>query len=264
MVDVPFTKSHGLCNDYFIVERGAIPDAASDLAVAMCDRRTGVGADGLIVIGSGEAEAASFRIFNADGSEAELCGNGLRCAAVHEAGGEEGSVVIESAVGRHRAEVMRGPGGQWRVAMDLVPARIEPDVRVVIDDEDRVLRVVMVGNPHAILPLEVRPDDGLVGRLAAALDGHERFPDGVNVHIVWPGAGRILSMSSWERGVGPVLACATGAAASVVASGNGCVPCEVEMPGGVLSIELPPGDAAVRMEGPVVPICEGVYRYVGD
>ncbi len=263
MIDVPFVKAHGLGNDYLIVESAVVPEGAVDLARAMCDRTTGIGGDGLILLSSGDTAGARFRIFNADGSEAELCGNGLRCAAVFLTGCSEGSTTVESAVGHHGADVTRGPRGEWQVAMDLVAAQVEQDVSMVVDDANYTLRVVRVGNPHAVLLVEAPPAEGLLGQLAAACEGHERFVDGVNVHIAWPRGNAGLSMVSWERGVGPVQACATGAAAAVAAIGT-AHRCDVGMPGGSLAIEAPAGDTAIRMCGPAVIICEGVYHYIGE
>jgi len=265
VVEVPFIKAHGLCNDYVLVDHAALPDDdLATLARRICDRRTGVGADGLLVIGDGSGGAASFCIVNADGSEAELCGNGLRCAAAYHAGGGEASTIIESALGQHHAEVTRSSGGGWMVTMDLVPAEFEDDVPLVVDGVPRTLRVIRIGNPHAVLMVDGPPADGLVSRVYAACEAHERFRGGINVHVAWFDGADHLQMRSWERGVGLVLACGTGAAAVAASLGDGPRRCSVHMPGGTLYIEVPPGHAAIRMEGPVVPVCEGVYRYAED
>lgn len=259
MVDIPFVKAHGLGNDYLIVNAETMPDER--LACLMCDRRTGVGADGLIVLDTDADEFARFRIFNADGSEAELCGNGLRCAALFLAGERAGSPVLESAVGRHHAKVSGSAQHGWQVAMDLVPAEVEANMSVSVGGAHHALAVVRVGNPHAVLLLDSPPADGLLQQLAAAGEAHERFPDGINTHIAWPaGTGRI-AVVSWERGVGSVRSCATGAAAAAAAGGGGPCCCDVQMDGGTLTIEVPVPEAAIRMTGPAALICEGVYRY---
>jgi diaminopimelate epimerase len=262
-VDVPFVKAHGLCNDYLIVAPDALASTAEHLATAMCNRRMGIGADGLIVLDTQDV-VAGFRIFNADGTEAELCGNGLRCAAAVLARSGVTSPIIQSAVGEHRAEVERCEWGGWQVSMELVPAEVEPDVVLAVGGDLQTLRVVRVGNPHALVLLQTRPKGDLLTELIRRLDGHERFPDGVNLHAVWPSGPQRLWMLSWERGVGPVKACATGAAAAVAAVGGQVGHYAVEMLGGILGIEILAPDAAARMVGPVEIVCDGVYRYAAE
>jgi diaminopimelate epimerase len=258
---IPFAKAHGLRNDYAIVHAADVPTgSAANLALHMCDRHSGVGADGLIVLQERDDAPVLFLIFNADGSAAELCGNGLRCAALCLAENQPASIVLESAVGLHRADVCQDPHGGWLVEMNLVPASSEASLDLELDGVPIELHVICVGNRHAILLSQVSSGIQMLPQLVEAVSQSGRFPDGINVHL---GLLREHGMMlySWERGVGRVHACATGAAAAASALGPGR--CEVDMPGGRLSITVPEDGGDIHMGGPAEMICTGVYRYCG-
>lgn len=258
---IPFAKSHGLRNDYVIVEAADVPPGdAAGLAVRICDRQSGVGADGLIVLEHRDDSPTLFSIINADGSTAELCGNGLRCAALHRANHQPASIVLESAVGVHRAQVRQDSEGRWHVDMNLVAARPEPPLVLELDGVPTEVHIVQLGNPHAILLSQVSSDVQVLPQLVGAVSNTGRFPDGINVHLgLLRGHGMMLH--SWERGVGHVQACATGAAAAASALGPGC--CAVDMPGGRLLITVPDDGGDIRMDGPAEMICTGVYHDCG-
>lgn len=258
---VPFAKAHGLRNDYAIVQAAEMPTGSdSNLAIHMCDRHSGVGADGLIVLQERDDAPVRFSIFNADGSAAELCGNGLRCAALYLAEHQAASIVLESAVGLHRADVRQDLQSGWLVEMNLVPAVSEASLDLELDGVPIDLHVICVGNRHAILLSHVSSDVQMLPQLVEAVSQSGRFPDGINVHL---GLLREhgMMLHSWERGVGRVHACATGAAAAATALGPGR--CEVDMPGGRLLITVPEDGGDIHMEGPAEMICTGVYRYCG-
>ena len=248
---IPFEKFHGLENDYLIVSGGDVEGYDHRaLAKAMCDRRSGIGGDGLLVL-TPRSDALEFRIVNADGSDAELCGNGLRCAAATMG---TGSVKIVSAVGEHCGEVQRVGSETWKVALNLVRATHEEDLELSFG----VVHVLRVGNPHAVVFVKHEQERTVLQQWHAELERLPQFSDGVNVHVARRRMGGGLHIQSWERGVGYVKACATGAAACAVAGGlRG--PCEVEMPGGVLTITVDPDDSMVHMSGPATRVGQGTF-----
>lgn len=258
---IPFAKAHGLRNDYVIVQAADVPvGGAAHLARCMCDRNAGIGSDGLIVLQERDEKPTRFSIFNADGSEAELCGNGLRCAALSCAEYGPASMVFESAVGVHRAEVRQAEDGQWQVGMNLVPAIVEPSLCIELNSATIEVHVIRLGNPHAIVLSPVSGGEQMLPQLAEAVSASGRFLGGINVHL---GVLREHDMMlySWERGVGSVQSCATGAASAAAALGPGR--CEIEMPGGRLSISVPEDGGDIQMDGPAEMICTGVYHYRG-
>jgi len=275
-----FTKMHGCGNDYLFVDawRDAAPDDPPASARRWCDRHRGVGGDGLIVIGPAEDGdvAAAMRMWNADGSEAEMCGNGLRCAARLAA--DRGH--LDGGTGRIATGAgplaVRVEGDRVRVAMG--PPRLDPPgipvdlpsgdrpLRLEVDAGNRRLRLIAIGmgNPHAVhfcdhaesLPLE---------RLGPAVERHPRFPRRTNFEIAAPldpdGDRPRWRQRTWERGSGITLACGTGACAVVVAAildgrqQPGIA--DVELDGGTLAVRWDGGDSEVELEGEAVYVFEG-------
>lgn len=269
-----FSKWHGIGNDFLIVteeelrhERGSgsafvgewpedrRPRLDDQAVVAVCDRHFGVGADGILVLGPSDSADASMRIHNADGSMAEMCGNGIRVAAryLRERGlvtpGGDGGFAIETEGGTMRPEVLAD--GRVRVDMGTIRTEGMVDVDLATVDADlagRTLsgRVVSVGNPHFIVR---RPPEGPeLSRIGPVVERHPRFPNRTNVEFwdVDDAAAGTVRMRVWERGVGETLACGTGAcavayAARVDAGMPG--PITVRLAGGELEIELD-GDRA--------------------
>ena len=225
-----FWKMEGLGND-FVVVTGPCSLSTPQIA-ALCDRRRGIGADGLLVI-SGSEERITMTYFNADGSAAEMCGNGLRCVArlATDLGMVAGpQFVVETPVGPRRVRVSGG-----EVTAELGPATLGERRRI----GDRSFQLVSVGNPHAVtwvndlerVPLETT---------AEALQ--EEFEDGVNVEMAVVESPRRVSMRVWERGGGETAACGTGAVAAAAAGlAQGLTGNEVE-------VRLTGGPAQVRLE----------------
>lgn len=225
-----FWKMEGLGNDFVVV---AGPRRVSPAEVAaLCDRRRGVGADGMLVI-SGEGERVGMTYFNADGSAAEMCGNGLRCVArlavdLGMVGSSE--FVVETPAGPRRVRV-RASG----ITAELGPARVGPSRRI----GDRVFHLVSVGNPHAVTWVD-EPDAVALAATAEALQGE--FESGVNVEVVRVESPGRVSMRVWERGVGETAACGSGAVAAAAAGvAQGLTRSEVE-------VNLRGGAAAVRID----------------
>lgn len=228
-----FVKMEGLGNDFVVIE-GAVPSA--DDIRTWCDRRTGVGADGVLRVTVSDQPDADIRMeyWNSDGSAAEMCGNGLRCVARYafdRALVDAPEFVVETPIGLNRVTVL----GRDRVRVELAPVKVLES----LDVEGLQLTTASVGNPHAVTLVD-DPGSAPVEACGTALQDHPAFPEGVNVEFVAvTEAG--LKMRVWERGAGETRACGTGAAAAVaVAAHHGLVglATQVELPGGLLDVEV--------------------------
>ena len=247
-----FAKYEGLGNDFVVIE--GEPDSVSKGdAVRLCDRRLGVGGDGVLVVSS----EPRMRVINADGSVPEMCGNGIRCVALHLAIArdiERGTIVIETDAGPRSCEIVR--------SNDLASVRVDMgNVRFVGEREidGRKLLVGDAGNPHAIMFGEFSDAD--IDALGPRLATHSAFPAGTNVEFARVKDGAI-DLVVWERGVGRTLACGTGACATaVVALAKGLVRgprVRVSLPGGALEIE--PGEPTF-MTGPARLVFRGEVQW---
>jgi diaminopimelate epimerase len=274
-----FTKMHGIGNDYVYVDTFTQP-APSDparLALTLSDRHFGVGSDGLILIMPSQAADARMRMFNADGSEGEMCGNGVRCVAkyLYEHGlARTDRVAIETARGVLSLDLETAGDKVLSVRVDMGPPILkaaniptllsgEPpiDAPVRVDGLTLAVTAVSMGNPHAVIyvddverfPLET---------LGPALEHHPMFPRRVNVHVVELLSPGEVRMRSWERGSGITLACGTGACAVCVA---GVVTARSErrilahLPGGDLELDWPDRHASVFMTGPATEVFSGEW-----
>ncbi len=230
------TKMHGARNDFVVLDRRK--EGRGDLvrfARWACDRHAGIGADGLIAIEASKVAGARMRTINADGSEAEMCGNGIRCAArwLDEAG-EGTSLTFETDAGIVATEIVaRGREYSVRVAMG------RPNLSELALAPGDGTWFVDLGNPHVVL---IRPDLEAVDliEVAEGLQRDSRFPAGTNVHVMARLGERSLRVRHWERGVGLTLACGTGAVAcAAVALRSGLAPGPIELfvPGGRLRVE---------------------------
>jgi diaminopimelate epimerase len=279
---LPFTKVEGLGNDFVVVDlRPGRPAAASgspspeDPAVvrAICDRRFGVGGDGVLAILPSEAGDARMRVLNADGSEAEMCGNGIRCVAklLYETDPSlrRPTLRIETGAGVLACDIEVKDGAVASVAVDMGRPRLARDEipllpggaaralrePVTVRDRSFQFTAVSMGNPHAIMFVE---DDTSLRMLAETygpvLETAERFPKRTNVEFAHVRGGEI-ELVVWERGSGLTMACGTGACATVVAA---CleerlvpgVETPVHLPGGALAVTVAKDYSSVRMRGP--------------
>jgi diaminopimelate epimerase len=278
-----FVKMHGCGNDYVFVDGffERVLDPAG-LAVRISNRHFGVGSDGLILVLPSERADVRMRMWNADGSEAEMCGNGVRCAAklAREAGhaarddvrvevGREGATrVLEIRVFREGKKVLaaRVDMGAPDFLRQNIPMQGPPGMEV-IDEEialpklGRVFRAtcVSMGNPHCVIFLDAPPTDDLVLGVGPEIERHPAFPERINVewaHVEGPAS---IRLRVWERGSGETLACGTGACAAVAAAartGRAGRRAVVRLPGGELEIDWSDGDGRLYMTGP----CEEVFR----
>jgi len=282
-----FSKYEGLGNDFLILDGRSEPNPDHAFALTpaavekLCDRRFGVGGDGVILaLPPRQGGELRMRIFNADGSEAEMCGNGIRCLARfladRDGDGPGRCWEVDTAAGRIRPELQ--PDGQVRVDMGppfLEPAAVPthlpvgpaglPQGELDVLGESWSVAAAGMGNPHVVVPVaDVAALD--LERIGATLEVHPVFPARTNVHLVEVLSPNHLSMRVWERGAGPTLACGTGACAAVVAGiARGllapAVPIEVQARGGRLRISWS-GQAAdhVMMTGPAEPVFDGVMQ----
>ena len=284
---------HGLGNDYVYVNgfRERIDDPAC-LAARVSDRHYGIGSDGLILIEPSSRADARMRVFNADGSEAEMCGNGLRCVAKYVLehrlarsrgpfglAGQPPSFNASLAIETGRGVLTVGLGvdkngtvgsvcvnmGQPILDPAHVPVRLEGRqvVDQAIDVQGLALRMtcVSMGNPHAIFFTDdVAAID--LGRTGPLVERHSLFPNRTNVHFVQVVSRGELVVRTWERGSGITLACGTGACACCVAAvltGRGDRTCLIHLPGGDLSLAWHAADSCVYMTGPAVEVFEGTW-----
>jgi diaminopimelate epimerase len=256
-MSVPVTKMHGAGNDFVVLDqRTARLDALPAFARWCCARRTGIGADGLIVIEESGSADVRMRTINADGTEAEMCGNGIRCAArwLDEAGeGDRRS--FETPAGTIETEVVaRQPEYLVRVAIGV--PRVAAHPLPFLDGA----RFVNVGNPHVVL-LRKHVDDVDLTLVAQRLQDPKFFEAGTNVHVA-ARQGSALQVRHWERGVGLTLACGTGAVACAAAAIHGELvtsPVDVLVPGGRLVVEWD-GHGGAFLSGPAVRVFDTDVR----
>ena len=283
---VTFSKMHGLGNDYIIIdesEKILIPEEKKpEIVEDICRRGFSVGADGVIFVTPASTEDADirFRIFNSDGSEAEMCGNGIRCFAkyVYENEIFRGEEILVETLGGIKEIDLDVEGGEVRASsVDMgVPTFKTPDIPMISDKEEFLdselivdgkpirMTVVNVGNPHAVIFTENIEDIDL-NEIGPLIENHPAFPQKTNVHFVNIINRNEIEMITWERGAGFTLACGTGATSSVIAGfklGKLDEEVEVHLPGGELLIIVFEMDEEVRvfMEGEAVLVFDGVME----
>jgi len=274
---MPFAKAHGLGNDFILVDERHCPADASAWARRLCDRHLGIGGDGVLVYGA-VAGAVRMRLINADGGEAEISGNGVRCLAAHavRSGWAAPGHVVHTAAGPREVEVRALSPSRFRVVTDLgapilesgaIPVALAPPASKVVDHPlDAAGRRVAVtatslGNPHCAVFLEAVADDALLTTLGPALESHPFFPRKTNVELVTVTARDALRARFWERGVGPTRASGTGAASAAVAAilkGLTGRRVSVVCDGGTLDVEWPEG-GRVRQTGDAEIVFEGEW-----
>lgn len=257
-----FTKMHGLGNDYLYVY-GEVPENIKYIAQRLSERHFGAGSDGMIYISPSDTADFKMRIFNADGSEAEMCGNGIRCVGkyVYDKGyTDKTQLNIETLSGIKKLKLQLFCGKVKSVSVDMGIAEVYDDIHVITEHADVICTPVSVGNPHAVifakdadtLPIEI---------IGKEIERYKAFPDGVNVEFVNIISETELRMRVWERGSGITMACGTGACAAVTAAINkgfcSCnTPITVRLDGGILDINIDE-NYNVTMTGPAETVYEG-------
>jgi diaminopimelate epimerase len=276
-----FSKYQGLGNDFLMLDGRQSGDTdflfglTPELVVQLCDRRFGVGGDGVILAlppnGGGELR---MRIFNADGTEPEMCGNGIRCLARFladcDGDGPGRTWQVDTLAGRIVPELL--PDGTIRVDMGapfLTPSEIPTTLKVgeaglpsgelEIDGERFAVAAAGMGNPHVVVPVD-SVDEIDLERFGSQLEIHPAFPAKTNVHFVEVLSPSHLVMRVWERGAGPTLACGTGACATLVAChrlGLSERTARIDLPGGPLQIHWDAMNGKVFMDGPAEHVFDG-------
>ena len=287
-----FTKMHGLGNDYVYVDcfKQTVADPVS-LAKEISDRYRGVGADGLILICPSTVADVRMRIFNTDGSEAQMCGNGIRCVAKyayeHSLGGSRKtfsipggssfpvSLRIETGRGvltlglqidkKNKVQQVCVNMGQPILAPARIPVALQGEsiIEAAIDVQNQrmLMTCVSMGNPHAVFFTDDLSAIELE-KIGPVIEHHELFPERVNAHFVKVDSPRQFTMITWERGSGATLACGTGACACCVAAvlTNRCGrSVTANLPGGALQLNWSQDDNCVYMTGPATEVFTGIW-----
>ena len=260
-----FTKMHGLGNDFIVVDaiHNSIADPA-ETARRVCQRRFAIGADGLILIGESDRADATMRIYNSDGSEAEMCGNGIRCVAkyLYDSGiCSKSDLTIDTLAGVKPIHLLTEGDTAIAATVDMGAPEFEPAripvaadanrVRVRLNGRDVEFFCVSMGNPHAVT-FDAFPDHEDFLRLGAEMERHPLFPAKVNVEFCRLDGPDSATVKVWERGSGPTLACGTGSCAVLAAGvelGLLNRSADIHLPGGTLHNEWR-GDGHIYMTGP--------------
>lgn len=281
-VPLLFTKMHGAGNDFVVIDlRTGVAPPGADICRALADRHTGVGCDQILTIEPPRTAqaAASYRIWNADGSPSQQCGNGARCIAAwvlrdSVARDPERCLAdhfeLDSPAGTHAVDVL--DLHHYRIAMGqpvFEPARIplrgfdmaQLEYTLPFGGEMLGIGAVSMGNPHAVIEVD-DVDAAPVATFGPAMQRHDAFPESVNVGFAQVVSRDRIRLRVFERGVGETLACGSGAcAAAAVLMRRGRIDREVavELPGGTLDIAWPDDDAQIAMSGPAAFVFEGEW-----
>ena len=272
-----FTKMHGLGNDYVYMDAiNQKIEKRSELAKFVSDRHFGIGSDGLILICPSEKADFRMQMFNQDGSEAEMCGNGIRCVGkfVYDKGLTNKETITVETLAGIKTLVMTAKNGKIETArVDMGKPILEPEKIPVISDENPVKNLklnegekeftftcVSMGNPHAVTFIKEDVNKFDICKYGAKLEINNVFPKKANIEFINVIDNKTLKMRVWERGAGETLACGTGACASVVAAIlNGYTKRDVtvHLLGGDLKIKWKENDNHVYMTGPATTVFEG-------
>lgn len=279
---LPFSKYQGLGNDFILVDNRHQPSPilTPEQAVQLCDRNFGIGADGVIFVLPGEQGADhTMRIFNSDGSEPEMCGNGIRCMAKYledlavaagDAPQTPHSYTIHTLAGpivptlQPDGQITVDMGAPHLLAQDIPTTLTAADTKVIdqtltVADQRYQVTCVGMGNPHCIT--FVNDTDAIaLDQIGPLFEHHDVFPQRTNTEFIQVVGPDYLKMRVWERGAGATLACGTGACASLVAAvlnGKCDRNATVELPGGPLQIHWSAADNHIYMTGPAVLVFSG-------
>lgn len=274
---IKFTKMHGLGNDYIYIDciKGEKIENPSYLAKTMSNRHFGIGSDGLILICKSNIADFKMQMFNYDGSEAEMCGNGIRCV---------GKYVYDNELTNNKIITVETLGGIKKLKLNIKNKKVETvevdmgepifeaekipvlsdkypvkNLKIIAEDKEFTFTCVSMGNPHAVTIIK-NVIDFDVQRYGEILEKSKIFPQRANIEFVQILDKENVKMRVWERGTGETLACGTGACATVVACNlNGYVKNDVnvELPGGILKIKWNKENNHVYMTGPAITVFRG-------
>ena len=267
-----FTKMHGIGNDFIVIDAMTteIPNP-NELAVRLCDRRTGVGGDGLILMQPSPRADATMRIINSDGTEPEMCGNGVRCAAkfMYDSGlCRKPEMDIDTLAGVKHIRLQIENGVAVAATVDMGAPDFTPERIPVATDTNRFSAnlggrkvdffCVSMGNPHAVT-FDFFPDDADFARFGPYMEHHPLLPARANIEFCRVDAPDSVTVRVWERGCGPTLACGTGSCAVLAAGASlGLLDrsAAIHLPGGVLH-DLWAPDNHIYMTGPAETVFVG-------
>lgn len=275
-----FVKLHGTGNDFVVLDARSLDRDWEKLAVALCDRHFGVGGDGMILAAPSDRAAIRMRIFNADGSEAEMSGNGMRClvkfvvdAGIVAPAGDEfdvetgaGILSVRVTTKHGRVTSVREGMGAPRLDPRDIPVALEasPPIRsfdLGVGEEVLAVTPVSMGNPHAVHFQDADVGAYPLHRVGPIVEHHALFPKRTNFEVVRMLSRATAEMRVWERGVGETLSCGSGASATMVAArlrGLADDALELRVPGGVLQLEWD-GSGEVILTGPVEESFRGTW-----
>jgi diaminopimelate epimerase len=282
-----FTKMQGAANDFVLIETGNALSEWPELAIAMCDRHLGIGADSLLLLLPSNKADFKMRIFDADGSEAETCGNGIRCLAkyIFEKGlisRETDEITIETIAGISKVKLEKKGGKLMKIWANMgkpefsaarIPVDIKPgegnvvDIKsmlcykVTMDRIDLALNLISMGNPHAVHFCQEPVSEFPLSIIGPQVENLPVFPNRVNFEVARVLGRQHLEARVWERGVGETLACGSGACAITVASrllGYTEHKVDIKLPGGTLDAEWN-GVGEVILGGPAETVFEGKW-----
>lgn len=275
-----FTKMHGIGNDYVYVNcfQEEVKNPA-EVSKYVSDRHFGIGSDGLILIKPSDVAEFKMDMYNADGSQGEMCGNGIRCVAkyVYDYGlTDKETISVETLAGIKHLELTIDAGKVALVRVNMGSPELVPEKIPVIAEGERAINVplevkgnsyqmncVSMGNPHCVIFMEEDVRNLNLEAIGPDFENHERFPKRINTEFVNVLDRQTLRMRVWERGSGETLACGTGACATAVAAMlNGHVEKEVtvHLLGGDLKIQWDDGNAPVYMTGPAATVFDGIIE----
>ena len=259
-IHMHLTKMEGLGNDYLYVY-GEIPNP-ENVSIKLSERHFGIGSDGLIMITPSDKADFEMRIFNADGSEAMMCGNGIRCVGkyVFDKGyTDKKHLRINTRSGIKYVSLVLRNNKVIGASVNMGHVAVSDPVELEACGEKVTLRPVNVGNPHAVIFTDDAENAPLT-TVGASIEKNKFFPDGVNVEFLQKTGENEFRMRVWERGSGITMACGTGTCASVAAAAEAGL-CDidedvkVQLDGGELTIRVLP-DYTVMMTGPATTVCE--------
>ena len=257
-----FTKMQGLGNDYLYVY-GDVPENIAALSRKLSDRHFGAGSDGMIYISPSDKADFKMRVFNADGSEANMCGNGIRCVGkfVYDKGYTDKTHLTVETLSGIRTLGLQIRGGKVKsVTVDMGKVTVGEEKEIDIGGQAVGGIPVSVGNPHFVIFVS-DTEKAPVEKIGPLIEKHPSFPGGVNVEFLQVMGDCRLRMRVWERGSGVTMACGTGACAAATAAvfKELCArsaPISVQLDGGTLEIQVDPA-GFVRMTGPAETVYEG-------
>ncbi len=283
-----FTKMQGAGNDFIMVEAGAMQHNWSQMAMAMCDRHFGIGGDGLLLVLPSDKADFRMRVFNSDGSEADACGNGLRCLAKYIA--EKGLIdaktqemSVETKSGIRKIKLYRARGKITKIQVDMgvpkfgakdIPVAIEQgsgdlvDIKpilnypVTVEGEKLLLSFVSMGNPHAVYFWQRPVSEFPMSEVGSKVKQLPIFPDRVNFEVANIISRQEIEVRVWERGAGETMACGSGACAvAVIARLYGYIDdrIDIKLPGGILEVEWD-GAGEVLLNGPAEIVFSGEWQ----